>query len=194
MGKCSGSVSCQSFRVLGFIIKMTIKAVGTRESHPNLAQALPSSNMKEAVKSPWDREGRKCPPGAESPVLPLLPWGKGLTDAVRMLQLCEMQSCEKQFSGWKLPSWVMALQKAELTGREESPEVNLVQKWDSDSRAADLGCRVSLPCLILEWWSSCFYCTHPLSWCFLFCGFEACGSYLHEAHVHGCGVRNCFHL
>lgn len=62
--------------MVGFIIKITINAVGTQESYTKLAQALPSSNMKEAVKRAWDREGRKCPSDTELTSAPITTVGE----------------------------------------------------------------------------------------------------------------------
>lgn len=57
------------------------------------------------------------------------------------------ESCHHELCHW---------QKAVLTRRGGITWSYLVQKWDSSSRAGDLGYRVNLPCLILERWSCCF--------------------------------------
>lgn len=157
-----GGVSCQSFLVVGFIIKMTINAVGTQESHTKLGQALPSSNTKEAVKRTWGRERRKCLPRYRTHQCSMM--GQEVDgcsqDTAATLWNAVMWEAALQLK--VVPLWVMALAKGSADKEGGITWSYLVQKWDSNSRAADLGYRVNLPCPLLEWWSWCFS-LYPLS-------------------------------
>lgn len=114
--------------------------------------------------------GGSVPQVQNSPVLPLPQWGKRLTETVRtLLILCEMQSCESHaLLSWKLPSWVMALAKGSADKEGGITWSYLVQKWDSNSRAADLGYRVNLSAYSWSDGADASHCTHFLSCCFLF--------------------------
>lgn len=170
MGKCGGGVSCQSFLVVGFIIKITINAVGTQESHTRLAQALPSSNMEEAVRRPWDREGKKWPPGSELTSAPTTTMGE------------EVDRCSQDTAAtlWNAAMWEAALelkvailsygtgQRLVLTRREELPAI--IWCRNEAVTAGQLTWATGSTCPACSWsdGADASHCTHFLSWCFLF--------------------------